>query len=307
MNINIRRKLITILLSSISGLCLVSCGTKEHEKIYTSTLTDICLEENSESNVDEVMSIESNIKIGIPDEIYGTEKIVEEDLIESLDILELYTKRLIKLKEAAITLEEEKGLFDFFKKDVEPEELSDEKKQDLISMSLEELEELLEKYTQSKQKDIERARTEQELKFLFNNDQRWLQENGGHLLESGMIRILKANICYVSGLEPENYKDCTISEYNRFNKYDVTVMDKKTGKSFRYKITEDSGIYYEMLNYLYGIQFGGNYTVSTYELAKALNIMKECAVTSPTINDDRIIVPTITKEEAIQKVKKHQK
>ena len=299
MSINIRKKLLLILLTT-TGLSLTGCAKDEgHVSMYAPALTDICLEENNETNVDEVMSIESKVVVGVP----GTQKESEVNLIDALDKLELYTRRLIILKEAGITTEESNGLFEFKTKETKAEELSEEQKEQLASMSIEEVTQMIESYKHQKQKDIVRARMEQQLKFLFANDQSWLQENGAYLLESGLMRILKANICSVSGLEPENYKDCKISADDGGKKHKIVVTDKKTGKAFTYYITDVSGVYYEALEILYDVQFG--YVASTQTLAKGLNIMKECIVTSPDLNEDRVIVPTITKEESIQKVKSY--
>lgn len=298
MSISLGRKLFLILATS-TGLTLTGCGAPEqHAQMYTGKLTDICLEDNNESNVDEVMSIEATVKVGIP----STTKATEEDLIKSLDKLELYTRRLIKLKEAGIkSPEESNGLFDFLDENIKAEELSKEQKEKIEAISLEDLDELLTVYKQHKQKDVEHARIEQQLEFLFENDQKWLQENGAFLLESGLMRIIKAQACTVSGLEPENYKDCVISGDNGRSKHILRVTDRKTAKTFEYKITKDSGVYYEALELLYNTQMG--YVISTKGLASGFNIMKECAVTAPTVNEERVIVPTITKEEAIQKLK----
>ena len=118
------------------------------------------------------------------------------------------------------------------------------------------------------------------------------------------MRTLKASFCYASGLEPENFKDVKIAEDNGRKDHIVTVTDKKTGKVFKYKINENSGVFYDCLDSIYALQ-NLSPIASTQTIAESLNLMKECIVTPVEINEDKVLVPTITKEDSIQKVKKY--
>lgn len=287
MKLTLKKKLFLILLTA-TGVSLTSCGNEGHTDMYSVSLTKLSRASNDETLLDEIMALQEEVAVHELNEEYTHNK----NLVESLDRLELYTKRLVQLKESGIK-----------EKDDESKKMPAlERQQILLEITSEELGQLIEKYQSNDLTDEEKSIIETELKFLFDHDQTWLQVNGRELMLSGLTRTIKAAACYVSGAPAEDYKKCTY-EHQANKKHYLISAPTKSGVSENYIINEDSGVFYECLELIDSLS--RNTRASTQELAQGISIMKECIVSPVTTNDDNVIVPTITKETAIQKVKSY--
>lgn len=287
MKLTLKKKLFLILLTA-TGVSLTSCGKEGHTDMYSVSLTKLSQASNDETLLDEIMALQEDVAVREPKDKYTYNK----DLVESLDRLELYTKRLVQLKEAGIK-----------DKDEESEKMPAlERQQILLEITSEELGQLIEKYQSNDLTDEEKSIIETELEFLFDHDQTWLQVNGRELMLSGLTRTIKAAACTISGGKVSAYDNCSYEAEDNKKQYQISVPDEIWNIK-KYIINEDSGVFYECLELIDSLS--RKTRASSQELAQGISIMKECIVSPVTTNDDNVIVPTITKEAAIQKVKSY--
>lgn len=287
MKLTLKKKLFLILLTA-TGVSLTSCGNEGHTDMYSVSLTKLSQASNDETLLDEIMALQEEVAVHELNEEYTHNK----NLVESLDRLELYTKRLVQLKEAGIKDQDEKS----------KKLPALERQQELLDSTPEEVVQLIEKYQSKDLSSTEKSVIKTELEFIFNHDQTWLQINGRELMLSGLTRTIKATACYVSGALAEDYKKCTY-EHQANKKHYLISAPTKSGVSEKYIINEDSDVFYECLELIASLS--RNTRASTQELAQGISIMKECIASPVTTNDDNVIVPTISKEAAIQKVKSY--
>lgn len=287
MKLTLKKKLLLILLTA-TGVSLTSCGKEGHTDMYSVSLTKLSQESNDESLLDEIMTLKEEVAV----QELGDEYAYNQSLVESLDRIELYTRRLVQLKEAGIK-----------DKDEDSKKMPAlERQQELLDITSEELGELIEQYQSKDLSSTEKSVITTELEFIFNHDQMWLQINGRELMLSGLTRTIKATACYISGANAEDYKRCTY-EHPKHKKHYIIKAPTKSGIPEEYIINEESGVFYECLELIDSLS--RNTRASSQELAQGISIMKECIVSPVTTNDDNVIVPTITKEAAIQKVKSY--
>lgn len=287
MKLTLKKKILLILLTA-TGVSLTSCGKEGHTDMYSVSLTKLSQASNDETLLDEIMALQEEVAVREPKDRHAYNK----DLVESIDRLELYTKRLVQLKEAGIKDKDEKS----------KKMPALERQQILLEITSEELGQLIEKYHNNDLTDEEKSIIETELDFLFDHDQTWLQVNGRELMLSGLTRTIKAAACTITGGKVSAYNNCTY-EHPDYKKYYIISAPTKRGISEKYIINEDSGVFYECLELIDSLS--RNTRASSQELAQGISIMKECIVSPITTNDDNVIVPTITKEAAIQKVKSY--
>ena len=287
MKLTLRKKLFLILLTA-TGVSLTSCGNEGHTDMYSVSLTKLSQASNDETLLDEIMALQEEVAVHELNEEYTHNK----NLVESLDRLELYTKRLVQLKEAGIKDQDEKS----------KKLPALERQQELLDSTPEEVAQLIEKYQSKDLSSTEKSVIKTELEFIFNHDQTWLQINGRELMLSGLTRTIKAAACTITGGKVSAYNNCTY-EHPDYKKYYIISAPTKRGISEKYIINEDSGVFYECLELIDSLS--RNTRASSQELAQGISIMKECIVSPITTNDDNVIVPTISKEAAIQKVKSY--
>lgn len=258
---------LTLALCGTVGIGLTGCGSEEVPAIEESLATSI--ENNKEDTYfDEVLATESN-----------TEKEYQETIYNLEDTLKIVTK-LETIK---------------YDQSLKFNDLSEETQEELMSLSNDEIIALIEEYEQGGKNFVEESRLLQKLVFLKEYSREQIAENGLSVAEEMLKMVIKSRACEVSGLEAENYEDCSIapqpSKYADPENLKITVTDKVSGLNKTYSIDENS-IYGDIVYEIYSIQQNKGEELSYEEvidhIENALNLTKVSLYSGVVLNEDEI-------------------
>ncbi len=228
-----KRKFFAMLLALSMVVGLTACGKDEGIDL---TLEQVLTAIADDTNLDELMKAGNTIAI-IQD---GEEQ--EVDFMESVNKLETYIKLANTLSERGI----------------KPAEQTTDAIQELYgSLSIEDIEVLIESLSDESLSDVEKARIEAGLSFILANNQEWIMENGLEIAEELLIRVIKAAACEASGLEVENYTSCTIGAPSSSDSgyiSTIKVNDPVSGTTLEYQLDDGNKPLAQAAYALYNIQ-----------------------------------------------------
>ena len=218
---------------------LAACGKENEERVQT---FDTLIESYSDNTLlDEILALNEDISI-IDAQSTETEKV---DFSESVSRLENYMNIVSEMNKLGI----------------EPkEQASEETIEKYSELTEDEVKELIELHKSEEGSDIEKIRIKAALGYINQKYRTWIQNNGLEISEELLKKSIKAAACQVSGLEPENYNDCSISSQTKPEGLrplaTITINDKESQDTLEYEISyiRHDYIYYDAINTLYSIQ-----------------------------------------------------
>lgn len=252
---------------------LAACSKENKKSVQTfDALIDSY---NDNTLLDEILALNEEFSI-----LEATET-QEVDFSESVNKLETYMNIIAEMNELGI----------------EPTEQSSEETIEKYSeLTEEEVRELLEIHKSGEKTDIEKLRIKAALGYINQKYRNWIQNNGLEISEELLKKAIKAATCQVSGLEPENYNDCSISSQTQKEVFKplavITINDKESQDTLVYEIPyiPHDYVYYYAINTLYDIQSSSETdfdSIFNY-CDQALTYVKLMIVSGVVLEDDAI-------------------
>lgn len=290
---NIRKKIMSLVLASTMIMGLAACANKNEEIPYT--FEELLTEFSDETNLDELMSQDSKIEIKEPTK-ENPDQTESVNFLDSVNELEQRMNFSLLLEDADIELSEN---------------ASEELIKQYSQISIDEAKILLESLSKDDLSPVERERIKAGLSYLATNNKDWIINNGLKISEELLKRVIKGAACEVSGLEVEYYDSCSISSQSSSEplKARISVEDPISGVTLYYEMTKniDNNAILAATNALYNCQ--GLESPSYKEIfgscEEALEASKIALAAGVELDDEKItskLKPNAAKEKILEKV-----
>jgi hypothetical protein len=268
-NLKLSKLGLAILLAGTISFTVSGCNSKTTTDLTEPLQTSI--ENNAENTyLDDILSIDQTL---CENSEIITESIFEQEqsLEESINIVELLS-----------TISDTEEFND----------LSQEEVTKLCSYSYDDIELLVEELNSGDNKFIGNSRLKQQLSIIKKYHEEMIRTNGLAVSKALLKMSIKGVACQVSGLEVENYGDCTISKSDDDNKIYVNVYDTVSGQSIKYKLTD---IYEEMGEEIYKIEDQDSEVDKDTAMSitkESLNLIKNSVYCNPELYGTQLTTST---------------
>ena len=299
-NLRIYKKITLFLLVGT----LVGCATKNEDKqetvvVENATFEEVLNENKDKTYLDEILNLNENINGNICSILTDCSALCDSEISDEV----VYLSTCIKELENYIELVDKIDSLTY--KNVDKLNKLDDKGKAISFTKVNDIEyinSLIEKFNSENITAVEKARCMQELQYFNNYYKVYVWHNGLTITEDLLKKALKSYACQVSGLEPKNYTNCSISGDSSAKKRTITLVDPVSGIEIKYFIDNNSGIINTVLDDLYKVQsWGSHYYDMDYSdvydcCVPALNNVKKLIKTGVELEDNTLI-PIVVKEE----------
>ena len=299
-NLRIYKKITLFLLVGT----LVGCATKNENKqatvvVENASLEDVLNENKDKTYLDEILNLNENINGNICSILTDCSALCDSEISDEV----VYLSTCIKELENYIELVDKIDSLTY--KNVDKLNKLDDKGKAISFTKVNDIEyinSLIEKFNSENITDVEKARCMQELQYFNSYYKSYVWHNGLAITEDLLKKALKSYACQVSGLEPKNYTNCSISGDSSAKKRTITLVDPVSGIEIKYFIDNNSGIINTVLDDLYKVQsWGSHYYDMDYSdvydcCVPALKNVKKLIKTGVELEDNTLI-PIVVKEE----------